>query len=112
MSNINSKFLYSEKENNYYSLTPEEENTLQTLLTKKDVEYLIKTKQFYKDQIMDLYDKEREIQKFQQKLQSEISEIQKMLFGKCDHEWIRCSEGGYDESPDYICCICECDYSY
>ena len=112
MSNINSKLLSFEKDTNVYSLTSEEENMLQTLLKKKDVEYLIQKKQFYKDQIMDLYDKEREIQKLQEKLQSEISNIQKILFCKCEHEWIRCSEGGYDESLDYICCICECDYGY
>ena len=107
MSNINSKFLYSEKEKTSVNLTPEEEKLLQKLLMKKDLEYLIEKKNFYKNQIMELYDIEREVQKFQEKLQMEVSNIQKMLFCKCEHEWIRCSEGGYDESPDYICCICE-----
>ena len=110
MSNINSKFLYYEKEKSSHILTLEEEKQLEFLLNKKDLEYLMEKKQFYKEQIMDLYDMERDIQKFQEKLQIEISKIQKMLFSKCQHEWIRCSEGGYDESPDYICCICESDY--
>ena len=52
------------------------------------------------------------IQKFQENLQTEISDIQKMLFCKCDHEWVKCSDGGYDESPDYICCICDSEYGY
>ena len=66
MSNINSKFLYSEKEKQSIGLTVKEEEILQKLLMKKDLEYLIEKKNFYKNQIMDLYDIEREVQKFQE----------------------------------------------
>ena len=112
MSNINSKLLDSTKEKNKISLTEEEETQLQILLDKKEIEFLIDNKDFYKEQIMNLYEIEQQILKFHKKLQTEISKFQKMLFSKCEHDWIRCSEGGYDESPDYICCICESDYHY
>ena len=39
-------------------LTLEEEKQLEFLLNKKDLEYLMEKKQFYKEQIMDLYDME------------------------------------------------------
>ena len=111
VNDISSKVVCSDKEKNC-SLTSEEEDILQSLLKKKDVQFLIEKKDFYKEQILNLYDMERDIQKFQEKFQKEVSEIQKMLFCKCEHEWVRCSDGGYDEGPDYICCICESSYGY
>ena len=112
MSNTSSKTLNTKETKTNKILTEEEEDILQNLLKKKDLEFLIEKKDFYKEQIMNLHDIELKIQKFQETLQTEISVIQKMLFSKCDHEWVKCSDGGYDESPDYICCICDSEYGY
>lgn len=112
MSNINSKVFYLNDEEEYTnnSLTNDEECVLQNLLNRKDLEYLIEKKDFYKKQLENLYDMEKQIQKFQKQTIRNISDIQKILFKKCKHDWVKYSEGGYDESPDYICCICENSY--
>ena len=64
----------------------------------------------YKHQILTLYDIQKDIENFQKHIQEKINELQNVIVTKCEHDWVRCSDGGYDESPDYVCVICDCYY--
>ena len=89
-----------------------EEEILKKAIENKDLDFLLDKKMFYKKQLSSLYDMELEINKFQEKIGKEMRIVQQELFKKCQHDWVQYSEGGYDEPPDFICCICESDYRY
>ena len=93
-------------------ITEEEEKVYQQILKKKDLEILLEHKRMYKEQILSLYDMQKDIEKFQKHIQRKVDELQNIIVTKCKHEWVRCSDGGYDESPDYVCVICDCYYHY
>lgn len=91
-------------------ITEEEEKMYQEILKKKDLEILLENKKFYKNHILRLYDMQKDIERFEEKIQKKVDELQNVIVNKCKHEWIRCSDGGYDERPDYVCVICDCYY--
>ena len=99
-------------EQNKNLITQEEEKTFQEILKKKDLEILLEHKRMYKEHILSLYDMQKDIEKFQNNIQSKVDELQNVIVTKCKHEWVRCSDGGYDESPDYVCVFCDSYYHY
>ena len=81
-------------------------------LKLKDVNFLLEKKLFYKTQLTYLFDMEQQIRSFEKMIRHEISQIQNELFDKCEHDWMIGSEGGIDESPEYVCAICDNHYKY
>lgn len=84
----------------------EKEKIFKEMLAFKDLDFLLEKKLFYKNQLTYLYDMEMQIEKFKKQINSELSTLQTILFKKCNHDWMQCSDGSYDEHPEYVCVIC------
>ena len=84
----------------------EKENIFKEMLAFKDLDFLLEKKLFYKNQLTYLYDMEMQIENFKKQINSELSTLQTILFKKCNHDWMRTSDGSYDEHPEYVCVIC------
>jgi len=87
--------------------TTPNDNDYKNALKLKDVNFLLEKKLFYKTQLTYLFDMEQQIRSFEKMIRDEISQIQNELLDKCQHDWMIGSEGGIDESPEYICAICD-----
>lgn len=88
----------------------EKEQIFKEMLAFKDLDFLLEKKLFYKNQLTYLYDMEMQIENFKKQINSELSTLQTILFKKCNHDWMRTSDGSYDEHPEYVCVICESYY--
>ena len=107
---LNSKNEKQKNIDNELKEQQKKEEIFKEMLQLKDLDFLLEKKLFYKNQLTYLYDMELQIEKFKKQINTELSNLQSILLKKCDHDWMKCTDGSYDEHPDYICVICESEY--
>ena len=94
------------------NLIKKNEELYKNTIEFKDLDFLLEKKLFYKNQLSHLFDMQQQIRRFEQQIRENIRELQDEMYKKCHHNWVRGSDTGFDQSPEYYCTICENEYRY